>query len=185
MIIWGNTIGDISVVTDFNQTDPENPGYLAGRADLIALVEKAKEAGDNAQTTANEANAAAAEAQARAENAETNAKNYAKDYTDSRHINGQITLTPSGWANNMQTVSFPGVTADVTKTDVYAYPRTDDENYAAWAENVVRPYSQGDGTITFKCEDVPSVNVVVNVSVEFVGIIPASGEYEVWEGGSY
>ena len=185
MIIWGNTIGDISVVTDFNQTDPENPGYLAGRADLIALVDKAKEAGDNAQTTANEANAAAAAAQTRAENAETNAKNYAKDYADSRHINGEITLTPSGWSNNMQTVSFPGVTSDTSKTDIYASPRPEDDNYAAYVENGVRPYSQGDGTITFKCEDVPSVNVAVNVSVDFVGIIPDLGDFAMWEGGRY
>lgn len=108
-----------------------------------------------------------------------------KEYVDSRHINGQITLTPGGWSNNTQTVSFPGVTADTSKTDIYASPAPADDNYAAYVENGVRPYSQGDGTITFKCEDVPSVNVYVNVSVEFVGIIPASGEYEVWEGGSY
>lgn len=106
-----------------------------------------------------------------------------KQYVDTRHINGAVTLYAGGWANNTQTVSFPGVTADTSKTDIYTSPAPADDNYAAYVENGVRPYSQGDGTITFKCEDVPSVNVVVNVSVEFVGIIPASGAKMVLENG--
>lgn len=109
-----------------------------------------------------------------------------RGYVDSRHINGAVTLYAGGWSNNTQTVSFPGVTADGSLTDIYASPRPDDENYTAYTENGVRLYAQGENTLTFKCEDVPGVNVYVNVSVEFVGsYVPSGGDLPAWEGGSY
>ena len=207
MKIQGNTVGTPMPRTDFNQANPAKADYLKGRDDLLQLIQDAKTAGnnagiaagdaqtaaDNAQTAANNAqtaadtaNAAAAAANTRAENAEVNAKNYAKEYADSRHINGEITLTPGGWSNNTQTVNFPGVTADISLSDVYASPRPDDDNYAAYTENGVRLYAQGENTLTFKCEDVPSGNVYVNVSVEFVGsYVPSGGDLPAWEGGSY
>ena len=206
MKIQGNTVGTPMPRTDFNQVNPAKADYLKGRDDLLQLIQDAHTAGNiagtaagdaqtaadnaqtaanNAQTAADNAQTAAVAAQTRAEEAEVNAKNYAKDYADSRHINGEVTLTPGGWSNNTQTVNFPGVTSDISLSDVYASPRPDDENYAAYTENGVRPYSQGDGTITFRCEDVPSVNVYVNVSVEFVGILPPSGDYQIWKWGVY
>lgn len=210
MKIQGNTVGTPMPRTDFNQVNPAKADYLKGRDDLLQLIQDAHTAGniagtaagdaqtaaDNAQTAANKAQTAADNAQTAADNAMTaagnaqtmaeNAEANAKEYADSRHINGEITLTPGGWSNNTQTVSFPGVTSDISLTDVYASPRPDDENYAAYTENGVRLYAQGENTLTFKCEDVPGVNVYVNVSVEFVGsYVPSGGDLPAWEGGSY
>ena len=145
------------------QTTATNAKTTAETAQTTA--NSAKTTAENAQTAAGNAMTAASNAQTRAETAESNAKAYA----DSRHINGTVTLKYNSWVNNAQTVSFSGVTADITKTDVYAYPAPADDNYAAYVESGVRPYAQGDNTITFKCEDVPAVNLTVNVSVEFVG----------------
>lgn len=76
-----------------------------------------------------------------------------------------IVLGSAGWSNNQQTAIIPSVTADVTKTDVYASPDPKDDNYAAYVENGVRLYAQRDGAVVFKCEDVPEININVNVVV--------------------
>lgn len=88
-----------------------------------------------------------------------------KDYVNSRFITKAITLTVSGWSNNIQTVSVPGVTADITKTDVMASGAPDDENWEAYTESGIRAYAQGNDTVQFKCESPPSVDVKVNVLV--------------------
>ena len=76
-----------------------------------------------------------------------------------------VILGKSNWTNNKQTVTVAGVTADVTKTDVFASPDPGDENYAAYVECGVRPFAQMEGAVTFKCEDVPGINLTVNVAV--------------------
>ena len=76
-----------------------------------------------------------------------------------------VTLFASAWSNNLQTVAVSGVTADVTKTDVYASADPTDENYTAYVESGVRLYAQLDGAVTFKCEDVPAIDLTVNVAV--------------------
>lgn len=88
-----------------------------------------------------------------------------KDYVDSRRLSSVVILLASGWADNLQTVSVPGVTADATKTDVLASPAPEDGNYAAYQECGVRLYAQLDGAVQFKCTDVPAVDLTVNILV--------------------
>lgn len=70
------------------------------------------------------------------------------------------TLTVGGWANNAQTVSVAGVTANSTLI-VTAAP----ESYEHYNECVVRCSAQGEGTLTFTCTDVPSSAVAANVLI--------------------
>ena len=167
MSLWGNFVGIVR--GNSAQNDSSKPDYIRNKPDEIvgeSAVFSKKISGLPVPTDGSDASS--------------------KEYVDSRHINGEVTLTANGWSNNTQTVSFPGVTADGSLTDIYASPRPDEENYTAYTENGVRLYAQGENTLTFKCEDVPGVNVYVNVSVEFVGsYVPSGGDLPAWEGGSY
>lgn len=89
----------------------------------------------------------------------------AKEYTDSRITVQTVTLLKYGWTDNLQTLAVTGVTADQTKTDVDVAPDPADDNWDAYMESGIRAYAQGDGTVQFKCTDVPSVNVTVNVKI--------------------
>lgn len=79
-----------------------------------------------------------------------------------------VTLTSSGWGSNRQTVSAPGVTSDTTKTVVVISPEPSSENFNAYVENSVRCITQGNSTLTFQCESVPTINIMVNVAVYYV-----------------
>jgi len=71
------------------------------------------------------------------------------------------TLTAStGWTNKQQTVNVEGVTAENTVI-VSSAPA----NYVAYCEAQIRAVSQATGTITFSCEEVPSVNIGVNIII--------------------
>lgn len=76
-----------------------------------------------------------------------------------------VTLGASNWENNMQSAVVAGVTSDITKTDVFASADTEDSNFAAYNECGIRLWKQLDGAVIFKCEDVPSVDLTVNVTV--------------------
>lgn len=88
-----------------------------------------------------------------------------KDYVNNRFISQTVTLTASGWVNNLQTVSVTGVTTDASKTDVIPSPDPADDNWTAYTESGIRAYAQGAGTVQFKCDSPPSVDVKVNVLV--------------------
>lgn len=76
-----------------------------------------------------------------------------------------VTLSASNWLNNMQSAVVAGVTADETKTDVFASADTDDSNFEAYNECGVRLYAQRDGAVQFKCKEVPTIDLTVNVMV--------------------
>lgn len=76
----------------------------------------------------------------------------------SRGYGQQVTLTSAGWSNNQQTVFVNGLTDDVN-----AIVSSDPANKAAWDAAGVYPYSQNGGTITFRCETVPSGNLTANI----------------------
>ena len=88
-----------------------------------------------------------------------------KGYVDGKLTTYAVILSSTGWADNLQTVNVPGVTADKTKSDVIAAADPEDENTAAYSENGVRPYAQLDGAVQFKCVEVPTINLTVNVMV--------------------
>lgn len=86
-----------------------------------------------------------------------------KTYVDSLIARIVITLPASSWAGNAQTVPVAGVTASAS---VFVSPDPgDDSNYAAYSESGVRCVSQGAGTLTFRCENTPSVDLVVSVEI--------------------
>lgn len=74
--------------------------------------------------------------------------------------NSNVTLLVSGWSGNEQTVSVSGVTATNTVIvggDLGSEPiYTDCGVYCA---------EQGDGTLKFKCDTIPSGDVIANVAI--------------------
>lgn len=76
-----------------------------------------------------------------------------------------ITLEVSNWENNTQTVSIAGVTADETKTDVLAAPDPEASNANEYAQKNVRISTQLDEAVIFECDNVPTIDLTVNVMV--------------------
>lgn len=74
-----------------------------------------------------------------------------------------VTLAADGWADNQQTVTVTGVTADEENCHVIPTPAPASRN--AYAEAGICCSVQGDGTLTFTCESVPSEAITVNVAV--------------------
>lgn len=73
-----------------------------------------------------------------------------------------VTLTAEGWADKRQTVNFNSVTAD---SIVIVSPAPAEENFKAYADCEVRCASQSEGALTFVCEEVPDIALIVNVAV--------------------
>ena len=71
-----------------------------------------------------------------------------------------ITLKAAGWSNNTQTVSVADIAAD---SIVVVAPAP--ASRKAYIEADVYCSAQGAGTLTFSCEDVPSVDLEVNIQV--------------------
>ena len=71
-----------------------------------------------------------------------------------------VTLSASAWSNNAQTVSVSNVTTGSLVT-VAPVPTS----RKAYLEADVYCDAQGAGTLTFACEDAPSVNLNVNIQV--------------------
>lgn len=88
-----------------------------------------------------------------------------KAYVDTLITAHERTLLATGWADNVQTVNVPGVTADATKTHVIYSPGTADATYAAASESNIRIVEQMDGAVKFKCEEAPTLNLTVNILV--------------------
>lgn len=71
-----------------------------------------------------------------------------------------VTLTPSGWSNNVQTINVDGVTENNVVIITNAPTSYDDyKNYC------VRCNSQGNGTLTFKCDYTPEVAITANIAI--------------------
>ena len=73
------------------------------------------------------------------------------------------TVILSGWLNNSVTVDAPGVTAPPEDNAVIVSPHPD--SYLVWMESVVRVQTQGNGVLTFACEDVPTEPVKANILI--------------------
>lgn len=74
--------------------------------------------------------------------------------------NGIAALPLSGWVENTQTVEVDGVTADNT-----IVVGADPANYTEYADANVRCTEQGEGTLTFVCDDVPEIDLNANVMI--------------------
>ena len=77
-----------------------------------------------------------------------------------QHSTVAVTLPASGWANNKQTVSVSGVTADNT---VFISP--DPAYIKPYGDACVYCSAQAAGTLTFTCEDTPSADLKANVTI--------------------
>lgn len=74
-----------------------------------------------------------------------------------------VTLYTAGWSSNEQAVDAENVTADEEKCHVIASPV--EASREAYNDAVVRCIAQGDGMLTFGCDDVPEYNLTVGVLV--------------------
>lgn len=91
-----------------------------------------------------------------------------KEYADTKqaqHQNRVVTLSVSNWLNKQQTVSVVGLSKDDT---VFSTP--DASSRELYVESNVRLIEQGEGTLTYVCEEVPSANLTINVTY-----LPARG----------
>lgn len=70
-----------------------------------------------------------------------------------------VTLVATSWSNNEQAVTANGVTTD---NIVIVSPAP--VSFLAYGEAQVRCISQAANLLTFRCEDVPSENLTVNVT---------------------
>ena len=142
--------------------DPAAEKLILGYDDLRALVQPevdaAGEAAAQAQTYADQAKAYADEAK----------KGYIADGSvtaekiEAGAVSNSFTvlLHAAGWADNVQTVTANGVTADNT---VVVSPAP--SSYDAYAESMIRCTAQGVRSLTFSCKDVPADDITVNITV--------------------
>ena len=142
--ISGNTVGTPTLRTNYNQTNPAKADYLNGKDVLDKNIQDAKDAGVKA----------AGEAKTAAENAQKTADSKTKK------TETVATLTASGWKDLAQTVAVPGVTETNTVLVVSA-----PGNYVAYADCNVRCTGQGNGTLTFACDEAPDVELTANVLI--------------------
>lgn len=84
-----------------------------------------------------------------------------KEYVDSKFASKDVVLTSDGWVDNEQTVTIDGLKAN---SIVIVAAGPDDENYAAYNDCGVRAIYQANTILTFKCEDIPAGDLVVNVA---------------------
>lgn len=73
-----------------------------------------------------------------------------------------VTLSANAWSSNSQTINVSNVTASSLVT---VAPVPTAQNRTAYLESGVYCSAQGAGTLTFVCEDVPSINLNVNIQI--------------------
>lgn len=72
----------------------------------------------------------------------------------------QATLADTDWSDNQQIVSDSSVTANNT---ILTSPAP--ASYTLYTDSGVRCISQGEGFLTFQVEDVPTEDIIVNITV--------------------
>lgn len=88
---------------------------------------------------------------------------HAKTYVDRwAPVYKTVSLIPSKWSDNEQTVTVSGVTAD---SIVVVSPYPNETDYRMYAINNIRCVSQRTDTLTFKCSIVPTEAMMVNVAI--------------------
>lgn len=73
-----------------------------------------------------------------------------------------ITLLSSGWLNNMQTVSIPGISSNEEDQAIWVIPSSDNETEYF---NSIKSVSQGLNSLTFEAKSAPSEDLVVYVLI--------------------
>ena len=154
MIIKGNAVGGIR--PNWNQTDPEKADYILGKDVVEKAIEDTQKAVEDAQTAAEDAQTAAEDAQKTAD-------------SKADLLTASVTLSASGWSNNVQTVNVAGVTADKEKCHVV--PCTPDSvNNELYYNSGVCCEAQLDGKLTFSCKETPGTDIIVNLLILIKGV---------------
>ena len=81
-------------------------------------------------------------------------------------IRRKVSLNPSGWSNNTQTVTVSGVSA--TETDQLITPTPAIAFQDVYYESGIMCTGQGTNSLTFTCQTVPPENIVVYVVIQEV-----------------
>lgn len=92
-------------------------------------------------------------------------KGFMEKYVNNIETFHEITLKKTGWANQKNTVNVENVVGDSEKCHVTVVAAPEEENFVAYSDAVVRCVSQGEGTLTFSCVEVPEMDLKVNVAV--------------------
>lgn len=73
------------------------------------------------------------------------------------------TLTTSGWSNKSQTIAVVGL--DPEDTAIVSIDSSDASGYEAARDSDIRLTGRANGTLTFSCEDVPTSNIGVVITI--------------------
>ena len=162
MSIWGNTVCTNMLRTDYLETDPFQSSFLVNnpKADVDIAKETALGALQRSGGTMTGPIAMGGSRVTGLGSPSEAADAATKQYVDGRKATASVTLTASGWSSKKQTVSVSGVTASNT---VLVTPAP--ASFVAYGEAVVYCSAQGSGTLTFTCDEVPTVSLTVNVLI--------------------
>lgn len=176
MKIRGNTVGTTVKRPDWNETDPLKSDYIRNKPDIEQIVSSKtvkvaiRETEPEVRpafwfhTDGQSGNGAAVLTYI--DEAGNKFPVYpvtrveAVEGLDALKKTAVVTLPASSWSDNAQTVSAAGVTEDNT---VIVSPAPG--SFAAYGEAAVYCDSQGAGQLTFRCTDVPSEDLTVNVLI--------------------
>lgn len=75
----------------------------------------------------------------------------------------QITIPASGWSNKSQTIAVVGL--DPEDTAIVSIDSSDASGYEAARDSDIRLTGRANGTLTFNCEDVPTSNIGVVITI--------------------
>lgn len=84
-------------------------------------------------------------------------------YKMPRMLTATVTLSAGSWANGEQTVNVPGVRAEEDGNAVIPSPAP--ASFLAYQEANVRISQQGNGTLTFICDETPTTALTVNILI--------------------
>ena len=161
-VISGNTVSTNMPRANYNQTDETKSDFIENKPD-----EKINEALDKARNAIPRTGGTMSGALKLPEPV-NNDEAATKGYVDNLEKYYQVTLKASGWADKKITVDVENVISDSAKCNVMVAADPEEENFNAYGESVVRCMTQGEGTLTFACEEVPKKDLKVNVSVRRV-----------------
>ena len=154
MIIRGNPLAVGSPRSNYTEANEASVGFILNKPD--ELIQSIKATAEAALPKAGGTVTGALNVPAPTANSHA----ATKEYVDGRKVSTTASLLVSGWANKVQTVSVPGVTAS-NNVLITAAP----DSFVAWGEAVVYCTAQGEGTLTFTCDEVPATSLTANILI--------------------
>lgn len=170
-VIQGNTVSTTMPRADYNQDDETKSDYILNKPDdkIDEALTKARAAlpksGGTMTGVLNMGNQIIENLAYPTMEHHAATKGFVNSTLNSSEKAMTITLDASKWNNKKNTVEIEGVISDNDKCMVTVSADPEEENYLAYCEANVRAISQGTGTLTFSCVDVPEKNLSVYVRV--------------------